>query len=203
VHVDRVATALLIVERVVLDIAEHVLRLQAFHDLPNHLAGQQGIFPQVFESAPVAGFAGEIDSSPEGHVVTLIAQFSADQSAILVGGIEIPTGGAGQVGGKGGGVAAIVSAVPDAVGGIGHLYGWNAQARNRNHVARATIRSYGQRTSRTEFLKAGSVEQGNFLGQGHLLDDQVSPLVGREVGVHPGHCGGRVFGRGLGRKRDG
>src|SRR6516164_2631861 len=43
VHVDGVAPALLIVEREMLDVAKHMLRLNAFDYRGNHLAGQYRI----------------------------------------------------------------------------------------------------------------------------------------------------------------
>src|ERR1700722_9833821 len=116
--IDGVAPAFLIVERIVLDVAEDVLRLQAFHNLADHLAGEYGIFAEIFKGAAVARLARQIDAAPECHVVALRAEFTSDERAVFVGGIEIPAGGAGNVSGQRGGVAAIFAAHANAIGGV-------------------------------------------------------------------------------------
>ncbi len=80
--VDDVAAGLLVVEGVVLDVADHVLGLHALHELADHGSGEDGVFALVFEVAAVAGFAGDVDASTEGHVVALVAEFFADEGSV-------------------------------------------------------------------------------------------------------------------------
>ena len=184
--VDRVAAALLIVEGVMLDVADDVLRLQALHDRSDHLSGQNGIFAEIFEGAAVARFAGEVDAAAERHVVALSAQFAADQRSVFVAGFEIPTRGAGHIRGQRGGVAAILAAAANAVGGVRHLDGGNAEARNAGRISGAAVGLYGQRAHRTQAPHASAVQQSDLLVERHLLDDQRGALVRREAGVAPG-----------------
>ncbi len=143
------------------------------------------IFTQVFESSAIAGFAGEVDASAEGHVVALRAQLAADERAIFVGSVGIPTGGAGHIGRQGRGVATILSTEADAVSGIGHLEGRNAKAGNAGNVSGAAVGVDGERAHGAESLHACAVEQGNLLLQRHDFDSEVGALIGSERGVHP------------------
>ncbi len=54
-----------------LDVAQHMLCLQSLHHRSHHLPSQHGIFAEIFEGAPVARFACEVDAATERHVVAL------------------------------------------------------------------------------------------------------------------------------------
>src|SRR5438477_6027647 len=137
--VDCVAPALLVVECVVFDVADDELRLGAFDQFRHQGSGQDRVFAEVLEGAPVARFSGEIRAAAEGHVVALGAQFAADEGAVLVGGIDVPTGRGGHVGGQRSGVAAVHAAGAHAVGRVAHVDPGNAQAGNAYVVAHAAI----------------------------------------------------------------
>src|SRR5206468_11108298 len=115
--------------------------------------GQHRVFSEVFESAAVARFAGEIGAAAERHVVALGAQFAADEGAVFVGRVNIPTGCGGHVGGQRSGVAAVHAAGAHAVGGITHVDAGNAEPRNADGVADAAV--------------GGSVLRSNGLIGGH------------------------------------
>ena len=98
--IDFVAAALLIVDRIVLNVADHVLRLFALDAVANQCSGQYGIFPHVFEGAAVAWFAGYVCAATERHVVALGPKLAADQCSIFASGLRIPTRGGAHVGRK-------------------------------------------------------------------------------------------------------
>ena len=142
-YVDRVASAILIIERVMFDVADDMLRLQPLHDRPHHLSGKHRILAQIFKRPSVARFAGKVSSAAERHVVTLRPQLAANQCSVFESCIEIPARRSRQVRGQRGRVAAILAAAPDAVSRVRHLNRGNAQARNARYVARAAVRVYG------------------------------------------------------------
>src|SRR6185437_13256984 len=80
-NIDEVARGLLVIEGVVLDVPNHVLRLRALDELGDEFAGENRIFAQVFERSAVARLAGDIHAAAQGHVVALRAQFGTDQRA--------------------------------------------------------------------------------------------------------------------------
>jgi hypothetical protein len=129
--VDRVAPALLVVERVVLDVADHVLRLRALNEPRDQRSGQDGIFAEVLKRPAVARFARNVHAAAQGHVVALRAQFRADQLAVFIGRVGVPTGGRGHVGGQRRGVAAIGAAGAHAVSSVAHIDAGNAQRAER------------------------------------------------------------------------
>ena len=79
-HVADVAAGLLVVEGVVLHVADDLLGLHALDELGDHLAGQDGVFALVFEVAAVARLARDVHAAAERGVVLLIAQLAADQA---------------------------------------------------------------------------------------------------------------------------
>ena len=83
-----------------LDVANYMLRLQAFHYRCHHLSSQNRIFAEVFESTSVARFAREIHAPAERHVVALSPQFAANQRSILISRLQVPTRRARHVGGQ-------------------------------------------------------------------------------------------------------
>src|SRR5579864_3881460 len=90
IHIDRISAALLVIERIVLDVAEHMLRLLASYDRCHHLSGKYRIFAHVFKGAAVARLAGKVDAATERHVVALRAQLAPDQSSIFESALQIP-----------------------------------------------------------------------------------------------------------------
>ena len=102
VGVDGVASALLIVDGVVLEVADQILGLHALHEVADQSSRQQRIFALVLKGAAVARFAGEIDAAAERHAVSLIAQFPADQGPVLEGGLRIPGRRRGKIVRQGG-----------------------------------------------------------------------------------------------------
>ena len=142
-------------------------------------AGEERVFALVLEGAAVARLAGQVDAAAERHAVALVAQFAADERAVLEGGLRIPGGGGAEVVGQRGGVAARSSAARDAIGGVGHLDGGNAEARNGGGEAGAAVGlGGGRRAGRRRHALA--VQQRDLLVEGHLFDDHVGALVGRE-----------------------
>ena len=119
--VDRVASALLIVKRIVLDIADDMLRLGSFNEACDESPGEDRIFAEILKCAPIAGFARKVSATAERHVVALCTEFAADQLAIFVCRIRVPTGRSRHVRGQGRGVAAVDAARANAVSGIAHI----------------------------------------------------------------------------------
>ena len=148
VGVDGIAPTLLIVHRVMLDVANDVLSLRSPNQRSDHSPGEDWVLAQVLKRAAIARLASQIHASAEGHIVALRSQFATDQRSILIGCIQVPTRGCGQIGGQGGGVAAILPALPHSVGGVGHLNRGYPQTWNAHHIARPAVRTYRQRTDR-------------------------------------------------------
>src|SRR5579864_4098676 len=83
VCVDRIAAAFLVVDRVMLQIANHEFGLDTPDEVARQCAGKQWIFTLVFKGAPAAWLASQIHSAAQRHVVALVAELSADQRPIL------------------------------------------------------------------------------------------------------------------------
>jgi len=199
VHVDRVATALLIVERVVLDIADDALFLKSLHFSANQFTGKDGVFALIFEDAAVARLARQVHAAAERHVVSLIAQLRGDERAIFARRVEIPTGGRGHAGWKRRRIAAIECAACHAGGGIRHLQVGDAEARNAGNETCATHRSRRRRVRAGENqLPTAAMQQRDLFVESHPGDDQVGATVGREGFIHPGPSGIGARGTGLG-----
>src|SRR5208337_42307 len=81
-HIYLVAAAFLVVDGVVLDIANDVLGLFAFDTVADERASEDRILAHVFEGSAVARIAGNVNATAEGHVVALRAEFAADQCAV-------------------------------------------------------------------------------------------------------------------------
>ena len=69
--VNEIAAGLLVVDGVMLDVAEDVLRLETFEQITDHGSGENGIFAEIFEGAAIARFACKVGASAERHVKTL------------------------------------------------------------------------------------------------------------------------------------
>ena len=190
--VDAVARGFLVVEGVMLDVADDVLGLGALNEPRHQVSGQDGVLAEVLEGAPIARFAGDVHAAAEGHVVALRAQFRADQLAVFVGGVRIPACRRGLVGGQRRGVAPVHAARPHAVGRVAHVDARNPQPRHAHHVAHAAVRRGILRRYRLIGGHALAVQQRDLLLERHLLHHQVGALVRRQRGVHP-----RTGGRGL------
>ena len=76
--VDGVAAALLVVERIVLDVANDIRRLRSFDKLCNQRSRQYRIFTQILKGAAVARIARKINTPAERHVEYQCAQLTAD-----------------------------------------------------------------------------------------------------------------------------
>ena len=115
IHVDRVAPVLLIVQCVVLDVANHVPGFFGLHHGGDQFAGQNRVLAEVFEGAAVTRFARQIHASTQRHVVALGPQLPRNQGPILIRSIQVPTRGAGQIVRKGGGITAVFAAISHSV----------------------------------------------------------------------------------------
>ena len=138
--VDGVASALLVVERVVLDVADHVGGLRALDEPGHQRAGEDRIFAEVFKGAAVARLAGEVHAAAERHVESLRAEFATDERAVFVGRFGVPACGCRDVGRERGGIAAVHAAGAHAVGRVAHVDTGNAEARNADGIADAAVR---------------------------------------------------------------
>ncbi len=90
VGVYGVAAALLVVDGIVLQIADDVLGLHALDKVANQRAGLQRIFALVFEGTAVTRLTRKVDASAERHAIALGPQLTADQGAIFKRGLRIP-----------------------------------------------------------------------------------------------------------------
>ena len=92
-----VAAALLVVHRVVLDVADDVLRLLALDAVAHHRAGQHRILAHVLKGAPVARLARQVHAAAQRHVVALRAQLAANQRPVVACRLRVPACGRAQV----------------------------------------------------------------------------------------------------------
>ncbi len=184
-HVDFVAAVLLVVHDVVLDVADDMLGLLTFNPVAHQRPGQQRVFALILKGSSIARFAGQVDAAAEGHVVALGAQFAANQGTIVTCCFRVPAGRRRYVGRESGGVAAVLSAHPNSIGGVAHLDLGNAQARDAKNKTSALIAQIGPRHRAAPARHALAVHELDLLVQGHFLEHQGGSLVGRESGVHP------------------
>src|SRR5664280_3578023 len=91
------AAALLIVHRVVFDIAEHMLCLFATNSVANQRSGEDRVFSHVFEGAAVARFAGQVYATAKSHVVALGAKLPANQRTVFTRSLRIPARGGSNI----------------------------------------------------------------------------------------------------------
>ncbi len=184
-HIADAAAGLLVVEGVVLDVADDLVGLQALDELGHHFAGEDGIFSLVLEVAAVARFAGDVHAAAQRGVVLLIAELAANQVAVLVGHFQIPGGGFGHRRWQQGGVPSALRGRPDAHRGVGQLDIGEPQPGDAGDHAGPAV---GARPGGSE--SAGAVHQRDLFFEGHLLHDHVGPLVRREARIHPRTFGG-------------
>ncbi len=184
-HVQDVAPGFLVVEGVVLDVAHHLLGLQAFHELPDHGSGEDGILAGVLEIASVARLANQVYAAADGHVVALIAQFAADHRAVEISRLGVETGRRSQGRRQQRGIAALSGSHADAHRRIGHIDGWNAEPIDAGNEARAFVGSGRDRIAGTQRAPAGSMHQLDLFVERHLPDEHVGAFIGREGFIQP------------------
>ena len=80
-----------------------------------------GSSPAYSKLRPLRGSRVMIDAAADGHVVALVAQFAADDRAVEIRRLGIPTGRRAERGGQQRGVAALHGRHADADGRIGHV----------------------------------------------------------------------------------
>ena len=192
--VDEAAAVLLVVESVMLDVADDTLLLEPLHVRAHHAAGQDRVLAAVFEVTAVAWFAIQVDSAAQRHGVALVAQLAADERAVFAGQAQIPGGDLGDGGGQRRRIASENRTARDAHRRVGHLQVGHAQARNAGNETGAAERARQSAVGATEVrVPASPVHQRQFLGEGHLGDHQLGPPVGRQTLVHPGSGGFRLL----------
>ena len=84
------AVGLLVVERVVLDRRDHVLRLDPLDDPGARLPGQVRVLAGVLEVAPVQWIARDVDAGSEQHVHALGERLAAEDGSVLLRQLRIP-----------------------------------------------------------------------------------------------------------------
>src|SRR5262249_19480279 len=63
VHVDGIAAALLIVQGVMFDVADHVLVLRALDQSADEFSGKNWVFTEIFKVAAVSRFTRDVNSA--------------------------------------------------------------------------------------------------------------------------------------------
>ncbi len=140
VRVHCIAAALLIVHRVVLQVANDVLRLHALCEVARQCSGQQRILSLVLKRAPVTRLARHVHTAAQRHAVPLVAQLASDQRAIFKRRLWIPCRRCTQVVRQRSGVAPGRLAARHAIRRVRHLNCRNSEPRNRLRVSSAAIR---------------------------------------------------------------
>ena len=188
-RVHFLPSALLIVERIVLDIGDHILRALAANALAHHRSGEHGVLAHVLKRAAVARFACDVRSAAQRRVVALHAQLVANQLAVRARRIGVPARRRSKVRRQRSRVAAIVGALPHAVGCVRHLDRGNPQPRHTKHKPCAAIRLvlHGLNLRRQMLLPrhAIAVQHADLLIERHLLEHEVRAALRRELRVHP------------------
>src|SRR6266851_7437389 len=130
-----------------LDIAEHVLRLLAFHPVTHQRAGKNRVFAHIFKRSSVARLSRDIYAAAERNVVALSAQLTSNQLAVFASRMNIPAGRRTDIRRQRRRIPPIVTAVPHSIRGIAHLNDRNAQPRNAQHktgpaIAQISVRPW-------------------------------------------------------------
>ena len=79
-RVHDVPAGFLIVDGVMLDVANDVLCLLALHEIADHGSGEQRIFAGVLEGPAVPRFAREVHAAAERHIEALSPQLAPDHA---------------------------------------------------------------------------------------------------------------------------
>ena len=183
--IQRVASGLLVVQRVVFDVAHHLLRLHAPGELTDHDAGQDGVFAGVLEVASVTRFADQVHATSNGHVVALVTQLAADDLAVKVRRLWVPAGGHAEDGRQQGRVAALPRSHADANGGVRQVEVRQMQPRNAGNKAGTTVVARCDRISVPKHAPSAAMHQLDLLVQRHGMDDQVGAGIWIERRVEP------------------
>ena len=183
--VDFVAAAFLIIDGVMLDVAEHVLRLFALDAIADEGAGENWVFTLIFEGAAIARFPRDVRAAAKRHVETLRAEFAADQSAVFASGLRVPTGCGCQIRRKRGGVTAVFTAVANAVGRVAHLNHRNSEARDTKDVAGTAIAESVAGAGLGHTTHAVAVQQIDLLVESHFFENEIGAGIGRKLRIHP------------------
>ena len=73
-----------------LDVAHDLIRLHALDQMAHGDACKYRVFPWVLKQAAVAGVARKVYAATNRLVITLVAQFAADDISVKLGCIRIP-----------------------------------------------------------------------------------------------------------------
>ena len=177
IHIDPTASALLVIERIVFDVADDVLRLNS-GDQPGHYGPcQHGVFAQILKRPPVARFARNIHAAAERHIVALRPQLTPDERTIFKCCRGIPACRQRHIGGQGCRIAPVLRAASHAVSRVAHIERRNPQPRNPNPVAPATVRQGGHGSKRIEHRHPISMQELDLLVQRHFFHHQIGALV--------------------------
>src|SRR5260370_42250030 len=134
VDVDGIPSTFLIVHRIMLDVANHVLSLRSANDRSDHPPREDRVLTHVLKRPSIARLAGEVHTPAERHVVTLRAQLATDKGSILVPSVQVPARRCAQIAGQSCGVSAVLSTAPDTVSFVRHLDRGNPQTRTPHHT---------------------------------------------------------------------
>src|SRR5579872_7528739 len=88
--IHKKTARLLIVQCVVLDVSNYVLRLFALHKVADDSAREQWIFARILKVAAIPGLSRQIASASESHVEALRSKLLANHGAEFASGICIP-----------------------------------------------------------------------------------------------------------------
>ena len=110
---------------------------------PGKHARQKRIFAKIFEIAPIARIARQIDTTCEQDIEPLAPGFLPDHRAPVMGKGHVERGGERKAGGQCGRAIARadIERIGDAKTGIGFLQRRNAQPFDAGHVARRAERA--------------------------------------------------------------
>ncbi len=184
---EHIAAGLLVVQRIVLDGRDHMLVLGSADGLAGQGPGQQRILAQIFEIAPVARIAGQVDTAAEQQVEAFAPSLLAGDLTALIGDLGAPGGGRGQARRQGGGpVAPQAGKIGDAQAGVGLLERGQAETRDPRHIAGARHGVRRHDDSREDGHGDDPMDQGQLFLRGQLmLDDQGSRIGALRIRIGP------------------
>ncbi len=203
--VDGETVGLLVVEGIVLQGRDDIVRLNALDLVAIDGAGQQRVLAAIFEIAAVPRLTRQVDAAGQLHVKARHPRFIADHRAAGEGEGTVPGRRRGDPRRQGGAQARMRRALgSDADAGVGFGLSGNPEAGNARNIAggvgHAAVRSREMHPWRIR----GEIAEDElllFLG-GHDMHHHVGARIRIERGVHP-QLRGRRRGRGLGQGRNG
>ena len=98
VGAHRHAAGFLVVQGEMLDRRDDVEVLGAANGFARHGAGEQRIFAEIFEGAPAARFARQVDAAGKHDVEAFVARLRADHRSARISKAVVPGGGGQQRG---------------------------------------------------------------------------------------------------------